>query len=71
MAAKLCAAANPDEILGACEPDHLPDWVEADRAVAVSIKGVGVIGDIYRLVPMIEKRAIGADNLGSDQLKGL
>lgn len=52
LAAKLCAAANPDEILGACDTDHLPDWVEADRAVAVSIKGVGVIGDIYRLVPV-------------------
>ncbi len=55
LAAKLCAAANPDEILGACELDHLPDWVEADRAVSVSIKDVGLIGDIYRLVPVIHQ----------------
>ena len=52
LAAKLCAAANPDEILGSCSLEQLPDWVEADRAVSVSIKGVGLIGDIYRLVPM-------------------
>lgn len=51
LAAKLCAAAQPDEILGACELADLPDWVRADEAVSVSIKGVGLIGDIHRLVP--------------------
>lgn len=51
LAAKLCAAANPNEILGACELDDLPDWVRADRAVEVAIKDVGLIGDIHRLVP--------------------
>ncbi len=54
LAAKLCAAANPNEILGACELDDLPEWVEADRAVSVSLKGVGLIGDIYRLVPITQ-----------------
>lgn len=53
LAAKLCAAAQPDEILGACELADLPDWVRADEAVSVSIKGVGLIGDIHRLVPVI------------------
>lgn len=52
LAAKLCAAAQPDEILGACELADLPDWVRADEAVSVSIKGVGLIGDIHRLVPI-------------------
>lgn len=53
LAAKLCAAAQPDEILGACELADLPDWVKADEAVSVSIKGVGLIGDIHRLIPMV------------------
>ena len=53
LAAKLCAAAQPDEILGACELADLPDWVRADEAVSVSIKGVGLIGDIHRLVPLV------------------
>jgi adenylate cyclase len=53
LAAKLCAAAKPDEILGACELSHLPDWVKAENAVSVKIKGVGLIGDIHRLVPVL------------------
>lgn len=53
LASKLCAAAQPDEILGACELADLPDWVRADEAISVSIKGVGVIGDIHRLIPTI------------------
>ncbi len=51
LASKLCAAADPNEILATCELDDLPDWVHADRAVEVSIKDVGLIGDVYRLVP--------------------
>ena len=61
LAAKLCAAANPDEILGSCSLAQLPEWVEADRAISVSIKGVGLIGDIYRLVPITNK-ATADDN---------
>lgn len=53
LAAKLCAAAKPNEILGSCELADLPYWVEADTAVEVSIKGVGLIGDIRRLVPIV------------------
>lgn len=52
LAAKLCSAANPNEILGACELTMLPEWVRADQAVEVSINDVGRIGDIYRLVPI-------------------
>ncbi len=53
LASKLCAAAQPDEILGACELADLPDWVKADEAISVSIKGVGLIGDIHRLIPVL------------------
>jgi len=52
LAAKLCSAAKPDEILGACDLTDLPDWVEAENAVSVNIKDVGLIGDIHRLVPV-------------------
>jgi class 3 adenylate cyclase len=51
LAAKLCSAAQPSEILGACKLEDLPDWVTADGGVNVEIKGVGVIGDIHRLAP--------------------
>lgn len=53
LAAKLCAAAQPDEILGACELADLPDWVNAESAVSVAIKDIGLIGDIHRLVPAL------------------
>lgn len=53
LAAKLCAAAKPDEILGLCELDELPEWVQAESAVNVTIKDIGLIGDIHRLVPVL------------------
>lgn len=53
LAAKLCAAAKPDEILASCNDADLPDWVTATDDVSVSIKGVGLIGDIHRLVPVL------------------
>jgi len=53
LAAKLCAAAKPDEILASCNDADLPDWVAATDDVSVSIKGVGLIGDIHRLVPVL------------------
>jgi len=53
LAAKLCAAARPGEILATLDFEDLPEWVTAEAAVSVSIKGVGVIGDIHRLVPTL------------------
>jgi len=53
LAAKLCSAAEPGEILGACDLRDLPEWVAAEEAVSVSIKGVGIIGDVRRLAPRI------------------
>ena len=53
LASKLCAAAEPDEILAACDIGDLPDWVKAETGIEVSIRGVGRIGDIHRLVPIL------------------
>ncbi|MGI9605864.1 MAG: adenylate/guanylate cyclase domain-containing protein [Acidimicrobiales bacterium] len=53
LAAKLCSAAQPDEILSAVARADLPDWVKSEANVSVSIKGVGVIRDVQRLVPVI------------------
>ncbi len=51
LAAKLCAAAKPGEILADCAPDGLPDWVHASDPVSVHVRGVGQIDGILRLVP--------------------
>ena len=51
LAAKLGGAAEPGELLAVCDIADLPEWVRADADVAVSIRGVGLIGDIVRLVP--------------------
>ena len=52
LAAKLCAAARPGEILAVCSQDALPEWVEASGDVDVEIGGIGLIGGIQRLTPM-------------------
>jgi len=49
LAAKLCAAAEPDEILAVAEPGDLPDWVTSEDNVTIRIKGVGAIGGVRRL----------------------
>ena len=51
LAAKLCAAARPNEILGVCDVDDLPDWVRVDKDLSIDIRGVGRIGNIHRLIP--------------------
>lgn len=53
LAAKLCAVAQPEEILAVCEVGDLPDWVKAERELSVEIRGVGRIGDVHRLVPVL------------------
>ena len=52
LAAKLCSAARPGEVLAACATDDLPDWVVADGNVDVEISGVGRIGGVRRLTPV-------------------
>ena len=51
LAAKLCAAAAPGEILADCPTDGLPDWVRADAPMSVHVRGVGRVDGIQRLVP--------------------
>jgi class 3 adenylate cyclase len=49
MAAKLCNAASPGEVLAITDPSNLPDWVVTDGEVSVRIKGVGAVGGVHRL----------------------
>ena len=49
LAAKLCAAAAPGELLAVTAPSDLPDWVASDGEVSVRIKGVGSVGGVHRL----------------------
>ncbi len=56
LAAKLCAAANPDEILAVAERNDLPDWIVGEDNVTVRIKGVGAIGGVRRLRVNLPKR---------------
>jgi adenylate cyclase len=49
LAAKLCAAAAPGEILAACPSDGLPSWVESEGDVAVDVRGVGEVPGVLRL----------------------
>ncbi len=49
LAAKLCAAAEPGEMLAVNEPSDLPAWVDSVGDVAVEIKGIGAVGGVHRL----------------------
>lgn len=49
LAAKLCAAAQPGELLAVTEKAELPDWVRFGGDVSVKIKGIGSVGGVQRL----------------------
>lgn len=49
LAAKLCAAAEPGEMLAVADDETLPPWIKDDGNVSVSIKGVGAVGGVRRL----------------------
>ncbi|MEZ5166382.1 MAG: adenylate/guanylate cyclase domain-containing protein [Acidimicrobiales bacterium] len=49
LAAKLCAAAAPGEILAVIDEHELPAWMRSDGDVSVRIKDVGKLGGIHRL----------------------
>ena len=49
MAAKLCAAAEPGEMLAVTDTSDLPDWVSCGDDVSVRIKGIGAVGGVHRL----------------------
>jgi len=50
LAAKLCAAAQPGEMLAVGDVADLPRWVQTKGDVSVRIKGVGAVGGVHRLV---------------------
>ncbi len=52
LAAKLCAAAEPGEMLAVCDLADLPEWVRAVGDVPVLMTGIGAIGGVHRLVPV-------------------
>ncbi|GJM37387.1 MAG: hypothetical protein DHS20C19_07540 [Acidimicrobiales bacterium] len=49
MAAKLCNAAAPGEVLAVTAARNLPAWVQSDGEISVRIKGVGSVGGVHRL----------------------
>ncbi|MDW3219881.1 MAG: adenylate/guanylate cyclase domain-containing protein [Acidimicrobiales bacterium] len=49
MAAKLCNAAAPGEVLAVTAARDLPAWVVSDGEISVRIKGVGAVGGVHRL----------------------
>lgn len=55
LAAKLCAAAEPGEMLAVVGHDDLPPWVRSAADVTVEIKGVGAIGGVKRLAVDLER----------------
>lgn len=57
MAAKLCNAAQPGEVLAITDPADLPEWVTTDGEVSVQIKGVGAVGGVHRLGFNLSNRA--------------
>jgi adenylate cyclase len=53
LAARLCATADPGEVLADIDIAILPDWVSAEHAGQVEIRGIGVLGGIRRLTPAL------------------
>jgi len=49
LAAKLCAEADPGEILASCMTADLPPWIRSEAVAEMSIRGVGTIGGVQRL----------------------
>lgn len=49
LAARLCDAAAPGEVLGAIELDSLPAWVRSTGQVTVNVLGVGDVPGIRQL----------------------
>lgn len=49
LAARLCDAAGPGEILALVEPDELPEWVDVDTEHTVRVVGVGDVPGVLEL----------------------
>lgn len=49
LAAKLCSAAEPGEMLAVTDTTNLPSWVRSEEDISVRIKGIGSVGGVHRL----------------------
>jgi class 3 adenylate cyclase len=49
LAARLCDAAAPGEMLARTEPEQLPDWMHSAGTVTVRVLGVGDVPDVHQL----------------------
>jgi class 3 adenylate cyclase len=49
LAARLCEAAGPSELLAYGLDDALPDWVDVAGSVTVRAMGIGDISDVAQL----------------------
>ncbi len=49
LAAKLCSAAEPGEMLAVTDTTNLPSWVRSEQDISVRIKGIGSVGGVHRL----------------------
>lgn len=59
LAARLCDAAGPDEILAHGLDDELPEWVERSGLVTVRAMGIGDISDVAQLRVLDDAWAVG------------
>ena len=50
LAARLCDAAGPGELLALVEPEELPEWIRSDGDVTVRVAGVGDVDQVQQLV---------------------
>lgn len=53
LAAKLCNAAGPGELLADVNSDAIPEWVQEVEKVEVDIRGIGLVGGISMLRPAL------------------
>jgi class 3 adenylate cyclase len=51
LAARLCTAARPGEVLAACSRADLPYWVDVAGTHSIELKGIGTVTDVLRLQP--------------------
>lgn len=49
LAARLCDAAGPGEILALVDRDELPEWIESDSEVTVRVFGIGDVSGVHQL----------------------
>ncbi|MDZ7732804.1 MAG: hypothetical protein U5R31_06505 [Acidimicrobiia bacterium] len=50
LAARLCDAAGPGEILAVVESDELPGWIDVAGEVTVRVTGMGDVDGVRQLV---------------------